>query len=194
MFADQMSSCISQQWSPVIGDPSVLGWVTVAGYGVSAILCFAAWRRTTDGAVRLFWLVLSIFLVCLMINKQLDLQSAFTAAARCLSQFQGWYEKRRIVQVSFILAIMMSGTMVTAIAFWTLRQHLRQIGLALIGFAFLICFVLIRAAGFHNFDAFLNTEIQSVRLNWVLELTSIALIAANAVAALRRRDHRRGTV
>lgn len=181
-----LRACVAEQWSPVIGDPSLIGWLTVAAYGVTAVLCLGAWRRSDVRAVSWFWLILSVLLFALMINKQLDLQSALTASARCLSQMQGWYEDRRVVQVGFILAILVFGVMVAVLMLWALRRHLGQVGVALIGFILLICFVLIRAAGFHNFDALLKAEILSIRINWLLELSGIALIALNAVWMARR--------
>lgn len=182
-------ACVATQWSPTIGDPSLIGWLTVAAYGIAALLCLRAVRSP---GVPWFWLLLSMLLFALMVNKQLDLQSALTASARCLSQMQGWYEDRRSVQVGFILAVMFSGFWIALVCLWFLRKHLRQVGVALIGFILLICFVLIRAAGFHNFDALLKTEILSIRINWLLELSGIALIALNA-AWVARQVQRRGT-
>ncbi len=178
--------CTTDRWSPVIGDPSPMGWVTVAAYGITAILCFRAARNPDSQAVRFFWLALSLLLIALMINKQLDLQSALTASARCLSQMQGWYDDRRSVQIGFILVILFGGVWIALLSLWFLRKHLGQIGLALLGFIFLICFVLIRAAGFHNFDALLKADILFIRVNWIFELSGIALIALNAMWVTRK--------
>ncbi len=167
-----------------------MGWLTVAAYALTAILCFSAARTPGRPAVRWFWLALAILLFGLMINKQLDLQSALTATARCLSQMQGWYEDRHIVQRRFILAVLAAGALVALVSLWLLRRHIRQIGLALLGFVFLICFVLIRAAGFHDFDALLRSDILSVRMNWLMELSGIALIAMNAAWAMKRNQLR----
>ncbi len=184
---NDLGNCIAEQWSPVIGDPSPVGWLTVAAYGVTALLCLRAARSF---GVRWFWLLLSLLLFALMINKQLDLQSALTASARCLSHMQGWYQDRRSVQVGFILAVIFCGFWGALVSLWFLRKHLRQIGVALIGFIALICFVLIRAAGFHNFDALLNADFLFIRVNWLLELSGIGLIALNAYWVTRRRQPR----
>ncbi len=181
-----LGACVADRWSPVIGDPGLLGWVTVAAHGLAVILCLAACLRPSDSIVRLFWLALAVVLLGLIINEQLDLQSAVTATGRCLSQIQGWYENRRIVQLIFIAAILMTGFNLAVFSLWVLRNHLRQIGLAVLGLIILICFVVIRAAGLHSFDLFLNTEVQSIRINWILELTSLALIAVNAIIFIRR--------
>ena len=76
------------RWRPGIGDPTFLGWVTVAAYFAAALACGRAWRL--DRRARLagdrsssptFWLILSLLLAFLGINKQLDLQSLLTHLA-----------------------------------------------------------------------------------------------------------------
>jgi hypothetical protein len=52
----------------------------------------------------------------------------------------------------------------------------RRFTLAFLGLFFLLTFIIIRAASFHHFDAFLGSRLSSVRLNWVLELSGISMI------------------
>jgi hypothetical protein len=167
-----------------------MGWVTVASYLMACALAAAAATKT-DGRVRILWLALSLLLCGLAVNKQLDLQSALTAAGRCLAKAQGWYPKRAIVQVRFILAVVAAGLSLTLLGLWAMRRHLPETWLALLGLGALTTFVSVRAAGFHHFDRFIGQEIAGLRMNWLLELGGIALIAANAVCALARRG--RGT-
>jgi hypothetical protein len=81
-------------WSPGIGDPSAMGWVTVALYLAAAWLCFRSARssRILDRygsharwEPRL-WALFVVVLLALGINKQLDLQSAFTEVMRVVAQ------------------------------------------------------------------------------------------------------------
>jgi len=51
------------------------------------------------------WALLALLMAFLAINKELDLQSAFTVAGRCLAKAQGWYEERRDFQRHFIFAL-----------------------------------------------------------------------------------------
>lgn len=178
-------SCMTNRWSPVIGDPSLMGWVIVAVYAVTGISCMAAARmRRRD---RRFWVMLSIVLLFLAVNKQLDLQSAVTAAGRCLSQMQGWYDARRSVQVVVILGLLVTSCLILLVSVIRLRHSLNRIGLALVGFGLLLTFVAVRAVGFHHFDAFIGITIGQTRMNWVLELTGPAMIFVNAVLARRIR-------
>ncbi|WP_417725905.1 isopropylmalate isomerase [Roseovarius sp.] len=178
--------CITRRWSPGIGDPSVMAWVTVGGYVVTGGLCLAAARvRVQD---RRFWTILSVVLLFLAVNKQLDLQSALTATGRCISKMQGWYQDRKPVQFAFILALLTASVTTMSITLIRLRRHLGRIGIALCGFGILLTFVAIRAVGFHHFDQIIGMTLGNFRMNWVLELSGIVLIFVNAVWACGSRQ------
>jgi hypothetical protein len=97
------------RWEAGIGDPTVIGWVTVAAYAVAALLSLRCARRAAEPLEFRFWAVLSVALVLLGINKQLDLQSLVTQVGRDLAFAQGWYENRRIVQAAFIGFLIAAG-------------------------------------------------------------------------------------
>jgi hypothetical protein len=61
-------------------------------------------------------------------------------------------------------------------AFWSRHKLLSS------GLFFLMTFIVVRAISFHHFDVFLKHETMGVRMNWVLELGGISMIA---LAALR---------
>lgn len=81
------------RWEIGIGDPTPLGWITVAAYAAAAVL---AWRNV--GAARRtavphsFWIALTALMLALGINKQLDLQTWLSQAGRDLAIAQGWWE------------------------------------------------------------------------------------------------------
>ncbi len=180
---DLLGTCVASQWQPVIGDPTTLGWATVAAYGLTAGLAArVAWSLT--GRDRLIWAATALLLALLMVNKQLDLQSFLTAAARCHAVEAGWYEDRRAVQRLFILGV--AGTAVTgfALAAWIFRGSLVRNFLLLTGMFLLLAFIAIRAAGMHGVDAFIGLTVGPARMNHVLELGAISILA---LAALTRR-------
>ncbi len=174
------------EWSPGIGDPTFMGWFTVFAY----FLCFYKCLQVIKYSDRIFidpfkrqrvlWLALVGLLFFLGINKQLDLQSFFTATARYLAMEQGWYDQRHAFQKTFIIAIGAAG--VTAmIALCILFHKIFRLHLfAIIGVCVLIVFVLVRALSFHNIDGFLGTKFLGVKANWALELSGIFLIYYNA--------------
>ncbi len=188
----ELLSCVTQRWTPEIGDPSLMGWVTVFAYGAASLLCFgAATVRIRD---RRFWGLMGLLCACLCDNKQLDLQSALTVAGRCLSQMQGWYDNRRAVQFAFILGLAIVGVAVFLLSAARLAPAMHRIGVALTGFGVLIVFVAIRAAGMHHVDALAALLIGGARITLILELSGIALIFLNAAFAIsgrRARRHRR---
>lgn len=176
------------RWRPGIGDPTVMGWVTVFGYFATAFLCWRAGRTGLQPPkVMWFWTGLAALLVFLGINKQLDLQTAFTFMAKDFAKATGWYENRRIVQGIFVVIIALGGFVASAGLFWMYRHHLSRLWPALAGLAFLGCFVVIRAASFHHIDQFLKSGLGGIRMNWILELGGIAAIAWPAWRASKVR-------
>src|SRR5205085_7871158 len=64
-----------------VHDPGFLPWFIVTGYLVAALLTFRA-GSVADGRERILWLGTGVALILLGINKQLDLQSDLTWAAK----------------------------------------------------------------------------------------------------------------
>jgi hypothetical protein len=175
------------EWEPGIGDPTPLGWFTVAAYLLAGAFCWiaAAHARRTAPAAFWFWTLFAAFMFALGVNKQLDLQSLFTAVLKQFAKSTGWYEDRRIFQAIFICVIAFFGLAFTILAWiWTSRT-LPQHRLTLLGGIFLLSFIIIRAASFHHFDEILGTPLAFLRINHVLELSGIACIALGALKARR---------
>lgn len=200
------------EWSPGIGDPTVMGWLTVVAYFVCAWLCLRAFKSEKRGPDRPYrqaipallrvlrkhwpsppaparraalWLVLAFVLGALGINKQLDLQTLFTEIGRSMAFEGGWYESRRVVQAIFIAMVLGFGTLGVALLWWLTRGQLRDFRLTLFGFAVLVAFVVVRAASFHHMDLIIGADIAGVRVNWILELGGIGMVAAGAMRRLR---------
>jgi hypothetical protein len=180
-------------WVLGIGDPTVVGWITVFAYFVAAWLCWQARNKAVPEdsqgqGLRRFWSFYSVVLVLLGINKQLDLQTWFTLFAKHLALDEGWYRQRRVFQAAFIGTVALGGAAgllgMRALA----GRTTGPIRTALIGGIFLGCFILIRASSFHHVDRMLGLSFGGVKVNWMLELGSISCIAAAALMALRTRS------
>jgi hypothetical protein len=173
-------------WKPGIGDPSIMGWITVAAYLVAAWYCFRLVRdrsiRRENREERVWW-ILAIGLLFLGINKQLDLQSAFTEAGRLLARDQGWYRQRSTVQMAFLFFLFLLGIAGVMAVIRLTRKTPRSTQAAALGAAILIGFVLMRATSFHYVDRMLREELAGMRFNWIFELGGILII----IAAARRR-------
>ncbi len=178
--------CISYRWSPGIGDPTLVGWLTVLVYLAAAGLAFLRARDVFGAAgaagaeLKVFWLGLAVLLVLMAVNKQLDLQSALTVAGRCLAVEQGWYQTRRGVQVAFMLTLAGLGLAAIAGLLWVMRRHLRSHRLVISGAGLLLLFVMLRASSFHHMDLFIHARLLGVKMNWLFELGALAMIIAGS--------------
>ena len=182
---------IDGRWHPGIGDPTPMGWATVAAYFGAAVLCgvfaYCAWsgripRWRTHVA---FWGGLALGMVLLGINKQLDLQSLFTQIGRDMAKRQDWYAERHEYQRQFIVGLLIAGLATLVAAAILLAGTWRRTGLALFGLVFLIVFILIRAASFHHVDHLLGVRFAGMKMNWILELGGILCIGLAAGLNLR---------
>ena len=187
------------RWYPGIGDPSLMGWVTVVAYFASAYFAFSAARTSRSGERYLanvapleaanqrqltkLWVLSTVVMVVLGINKQLDLQTWFTEVMRDAALAQGWYEQRRELQLRFIAAIALAGAVGSIAVAYQRRRVVRRVTGAIVGLGLIVSFVVVRAASFHHVDMLLGTG--SVRLNWVFELTGIALVGWSARRSAR---------
>lgn len=193
---DIILDCALGRWSPVIGDPTPAGWITVVAYGVAAVLALAlAAGRASGrdaGAERLFWTLAAGYLAFLAVNKQLDLQSLLTAVGRCTARLQGWYGERRAVQAGMILALVGASLGAGLIAMWVFRRTLGRTGPAILGLMAITTYVLVRAVGFHHMDRLIGTRLPGgLKVNWVFELGAIALFLFGAGWAMAMRRARR---
>jgi len=180
------------RWSPGIGDPSFMGWLTVVAYFGTAWCCFSVarrlrGRRKTEREAW-FWLSMAVLLAALGVNKQLDLQTALTEFGRLLAYRQGWYEDRRVFQRLFIVAVGAVAAVTVAVALWRARTSNRAVQLAILGACFIVAFVVVRAASFHRVDRMLfRYAFGWLRLNWFLELGGMAIVFVAARARFSQR-------
>jgi len=180
-----MTTSIDGRWEPGIGDPTIIGWVTVAAYGSAMVLCYLSSRKLPPGPHRQFWFYMTVIMALLGLNKQLDLQTWFTQTGRDLALENGWYERRRLVQVIFIAWLVLVGLVTMSWLKNWLRHLDRYARRAAVGLVLLVVFVIIRATSFHHVDRMLGLTLEGLRVNALLELTGIGLIALAALARLR---------
>ncbi len=179
-----MEPLLKIRWRPGIGDPSLMGWITVAAYAFAAVLAWRAWSRDHNRV----WLGVTVLMAFLCVNKQFDLQSLFTDIGRVFARRDGWYEKRRVFQKIFVTGVLAGSGCLVAWVAWKCRAFIAGHKLLVAGLFFLLTFIVVRAASFHHVDVFLkSTSAGGLRMNWILELSGIALVA---LAAWRKRPAR----
>lgn len=84
----------SFNWTPGIGDPTFVGWLTVVLYFATSISCWISARKVElEGNHHsnecLAWPFIAVLFLALGINKQLDLQTALTEAGRVVASSPG---------------------------------------------------------------------------------------------------------
>jgi hypothetical protein len=168
-----------------------MGWFTVWAYATGALMAAATALRMGDRAVegarlkaRTLWLLVALLMAFLCVNKQLDLQSLFTDIGRVAAKREGWYGQRRDVQAVFVFCVLGSAA---GLVFWMtvkLRVFWSTHTLLLAGLIYTLTFIVVRTVSFHHIDRLLNTHLEGMKMNWLLELTGIALVTAAALLEL----------
>lgn len=167
-----------------IGDPTFLGWATTSAYLVAAALCFAcAWQAerifTNQDAKphKAMWGVLGFGLLFFGVNKQLDLQTWMITVARAIAYEQGWYDHRQAIQVGFVVGMIVAALAVFIGGAWVLRSNWRNYGLLFVGLILLARFMIVRVASIYGVPLpRLSRLAGGLQINWLLELTSLAII------------------
>lgn len=159
----ELVECSFAKWQFQIGDPHFLGWMTVLGYAIAFIASFfpiVECHRVRRPKLEIyFWYYLILILLFLMINKQIDLQTLLTAVAKCEAQLSGWYEHRRVIQVSFILMLSSFIIMISIIILTAIRKSLKYIWSSMLGVIIIKTFVIARAAESHKVDLLSNPKL-----------------------------------
>lgn len=169
-------------------DSSLLAWLTVVAYLIAAALCEIVSVRAEyifrDAYIRqhrLIWGLLSLVMLFLGINKELDLQTWFTNIIKELAWNGGWYEAGRAMQGVFIGGLALVGLVVGLGMLWYMRRVWRHYWLLSLGVLFLARFVVVRAAGFYGVELPRLSEFTGgFQINWLLEFLGASVIAVAA--------------
>ena len=176
-------------WSPQIGDPTLWGWLTVVNY--FGAFFFASCATRVDWRHANFWIFVSLAMMALGINKQLDLQGLLTAVGREVAFQHDWYNDRRIFQKWFIELIAAGAMAILAVLIFTGRKAGKPVLLATAGITLTTSFVIARAASFHHMDELLSLTFVALKMNHILENTGIVLVMAGAISAIASSKHRK---
>jgi len=180
--------CVFSRWYPGINDPFLTSWIMVLVYLLVAVCAFvvakrAAFPDSTRNRERVFWGLITFVMIVMAINKQLDLQSLLPVTGRCLSEAQGWFEHRRVVQRVFFLVLIILAASGTAILLWRLRHTLKRSSAPLLGLVLMAGFVLSRAAEFNHIESDIVTFLTS---RWGARMLEVAGPLVILLAGLKR--------
>ena len=206
------AGCEVAGWSPGIGDPTVMGWVTAFAYFLVAYLCLKCVDTEKRGVARplretipallrvvrkhwphppgparraLIWFALAVLYFLLGLNKQLDLQTLVNGVGRMIAFKLGLYDQRRPFQAAFVLLVGLAAAVAFVVLFKTAKEDHKRFPLVFSGVIVTLGFVFVRASTFHEVDWFVKSEVMGIKMNWIFELSGISLVGAGAVAQLR---------
>jgi len=169
-----------------------MGWLTVVAYFLCSVYSFKVVKYSRQMfeleplRQKYFWLGCAWLMILLGFNKQLDLQTLFTDIGRYMSVKQGWHGQRHTFQKLFIYLMLSTGCICMMAMIYYYARVLRAHALAIVGICCLSVFVLIRASSFHHMDQLIRTDLMGVKMNWILELSGIALVLFNARQLIRK--------
>lgn len=169
--AEQSASFIN------FGDHTFFGWMTVLMYFVAC--CRTGYQAKMTQANKesgFFWLGLTVLLLVLGLNKQLDLQTYLTDWLRSAAKAHGWYEQRRGYQLLFIVVMGLTIPILLISLRMFLYRSWQRYRMTWIGIVLLLIFVLVRAASFHHVDMVFYQTIGSLRYYQALEMLAILVI------------------
>ena len=120
------------------------------------------------------WLLITITMLLLGVNKQLDLQALLIQVVRD-QRTNGWYDDRRRYQVDFIVVMSGAAALFAIGLSLRLRRVLPRVIVAVAGLGMLVLFVLVRASSFHYVDRALSLG-ATITVNSIVECSGIGLI------------------
>jgi len=173
----------------LLHDHTFLGWLTTGMYVAAATLSAVAAREQVNDArllalnrrrVAAFWWLLCAGLLLLALNKQLDLQTAITDRLRDAAQRDGWYGRRRVLQV-MLVGVALG---LCAVGAWCVKRllgrHWRTHRLALAGIGVLLVYLLLRVADIERLGEMTGLPLAAAGVRDALEWIGLMLIAAAA--------------
>jgi hypothetical protein len=177
-------------WRPRIGDPTLPGWIVTISYGIAATLCFMAARdalKNTSPAIARIWASLTLFLLLLGLNKQLDLQTLFTEFGKGMAHAQGWFDVRRTAQQVFVTGVVTAAMIVFAMSRRQVALFMRRHPRGLVGFLLVCAYVFVRLVSFEHIDTLVGVNLRDLAWLWLLELAGVLTLAGSAFSATRKQ-------
>jgi hypothetical protein len=181
-------------WRPGIGDPTWIGWITVAAYVIAIFSCARTGLRARqkNSGIQIgppaMWFASVAMLFFFGVNKQLDLQTAFIQFGGQIALHEGWYDRRRQVQIIFVLLWGVALGVMLFIVARKRRQFFERHPLTLAGGIFLAAFTFLRATIFNHADEAVGINMGEGEWMASLELIGIGCFIVASLHAAKMRS------
>ncbi len=155
----------------------------VIGCMIAALLALTAAMAARDVERRL-WLGVALALALFGANKGFDVQASVLARAGAMAHAGGWYDARRIPQVTVIALLALADA---ALLWWLFTVARRLAGAtraALAGTTVLVLYALLGMISLHGWDRLVSTPIGGIMPYVLIELVGPVFVGLCALAAL----------
>ncbi len=150
-------------WRPGVGDPTLAGWVVTVSLGLAALMSLAAiFKAYPNRRVAAFWIVGTLMLTILAVNKQLDFHVFLIQVGRAMSRVQGWYSLRRQAQLALVIVLGLALLTLIVFGLLPLRRWWRYIAWAAGGLICTLVVTLYRAICLCHGLPMLNPQVFAV--------------------------------
>lgn len=167
-------------WINKRGDPTVIGWFITLFYFFVFATSLYLLKKTTpnilDNKYIWFWYGVTILIILLGINKQLDIQMLFADFARLYAKVSGIFENRKPFQHKILSFLTTIGISIFSVTIYKLWNAPKRMWLALIGFCILFSFPIIRLISLHSIEALLSISVLNIQVVDVIEILGIILV------------------
>ena len=156
----------------------LIEWIPTIGY---TILASVAWFGTNHALHKkvdpkehaFFWKLMGFLLTLLCFASLMDLQDFLHLTGKEMAISEGWYQKRRMVQIIFLFWLVSSSLGVAGYLTWIQRKMSWGYHLALITIFYLLGLQAIRAVSFHYVDKVLELQWQGMLVNNLMEYAGL---------------------
>jgi hypothetical protein len=183
------------EWLSRSGDTTFWSWVITFLYAITmgfAVYYVVKIKGKESGDKRFLWICISLFLIGMGINKQLDLQIVLTMAGSFIAEHQGWYEQRRLIQKIFTIGFLIGISAAGGVILFRIRRIIRQSIVELAGVAILVFFAVIRAGSINHLNKAIVFEQEKVSHIHGLEFLGLAVILFAVLFHLKKNSGKKG--
>ena len=183
-----------------LNDVFILHWgdATRIGYGLTVLYVLATGlflrallsRGDWLPRERLIWLICTLLLVLMTLNKQLDLQRTVIWAGRCLANKEGWIDQSFDVEMKYGHMVLLAVVALTIGLGWLCRTVLQANGPLFLGMVLLLGFITLQIARFDQLLGATGHLFPTYRLHRILEALALGVLiwAALVKRPLWHRD------
>lgn len=164
-------------------DDDKVSWFITTLYFMTLIIFFRVFLLARHYAVdSSFWLILTIFILVMGLNKQFDIQTDIKNYIRDIAIYEGWYESRAYIKKLLILSITLIGMLTFVKAKFILKRYWIRYKWICLCFGLLIFYILMRLISLHAMDITLRYQIyEIIKVQQIIEISIIMLLMISCI-------------